>query len=320
LLAYDPFMSDADSIRIATRKSRLAMWQAQEVARRLRAVHAELKIELVGMSTQGDRVNSPLAKIGGKGLFVKELEDGLLTGHADLAVHSMKDVPMGFPPGLHLPVILRREDPRDAFVSNRHDALAALPRRAHLGTSSLRRRCQIAARHPELRIVDVRGNVDTRLSKLDAGEFDAVILAAAGLKRLGLESRITGYLDVEQSLPAIGQGAIGIECRREDVHIEALIAPLDDAPTHACVLAERAINARLNGGCQLPVAGFAELRGKELFVRGLIGEPDGNDIIRAAARGPRSDPEAVGRRVADDLLAQGAARILHKLGVAVAGH
>jgi hydroxymethylbilane synthase len=312
-------MPDANRIRIATRKSRLAIWQAQEVSNRLRAIHAGLEIELVGMTTHGDRMlDSPLAKAGGKGLFVKELEEGMLAGRADIAVHSMKDVPMQFPPDLHLPVVLAREDPRDAFVSNRFESADALPRSAKVGTSSLRRQCQLKASYPKLQVVSLRGNVITRVAKLDAGEFDAIILAAAGLKRLGLEARIARYLSAEQSLPAIGQGVIGIECRRTDARVNKLITPLDDRPTHIRVIAERAINARLNGGCQVPIAGFAELMGDELFVRGLIGHPDGGKVIRAETRGPASRAEALGRSVAEGLLSQGAGEILDELGVEIA--
>jgi len=311
-------MSGTELVRIATRKSRLAVWQAEAVAAQLQNLHPELKVELVGMSTQGDRVlDSPLAKIGGKGLFVKELEDGLLDGRADIAVHSMKDVPMAFPPQLHLHVILRREDPRDAFISNRFESLAALPPDARIGTSSLRRQCQIMAQLPGARILELRGNVNTRLAKLDAGNFDAIILAAAGLKRLGLEDRIREYISTEWSLPAIGQGAIGIECRRDDPRINALIAPLDDPDTNTRVLAERAINARLNGGCQVPIAGFAQLTGKEIFIRGLIGYPDGHRIIHGQARGEVADAEPLGREVAELLLAQGAGAILAALGMEV---
>lgn len=311
-------MSGDSLVRIATRKSRLAMWQAETVARQLQDLHPQLKVELVGMSTQGDRVlDSPLAKIGGKGLFVKELEDGLLGGRADIAVHSMKDVPMAFPPKLHLPVIMRREDPRDAFVSGQFDSLASLPRGARIGTSSLRRQCQIMARLPDARIRELRGNVNTRLAKLDAGEFDAIILAAAGLKRLGLGDRIREYISTEASLPAIGQGAIGIECRCDDVRTNELIAPLDDPETHTRVCAERAINARLNGGCQVPIAGFAQLNGDEIFIRGLIGYPDGHNIIRGQARGNVADAERLGRDVAEQLLTQGAGEILASLGMDV---
>jgi hydroxymethylbilane synthase len=309
-------MPGADPIRIATRKSQLAIWQAQTVANRLKALHAGLRVELVRVTTQGDRAqDSPLAKVGGKGLFVKELEEQMLAGHAELAVHSMKDVPMTFPPGLYLPVILGREDPRDVLVSNRFTSLETLPSGVRIGTSSLRRQCQLKARYPDIQTLNLRGNVNTRLAKLDAGDYDAIILAAAGLTRLGLQERIAAYLDVEQSLPAIGQGAIGIECRCDDRRMQELIAPLNDIPTHTCVRAERAINARLSGGCQAPVAGFAELEGDQIFVRGLIGYPDGSQIIGSQTRGRAEQAEELGRRVAEDLLAQGAGKILAALGI-----
>lgn len=308
-------------IRIATRKSQLAMWQARMVAGHLKDLNPGLETELVGMTTEGDRIlDRPLAKAGGKGLFIKELEEGLLTGRADIAVHSMKDVPMVFAPRLHLPVIMQREDPRDAFVSDRYITLQSLPAGARVGTSSLRRRCQIKATYPDLQVIDIRGNVDTRLAKLDAGEFDALILAAAGLKRLGLDHRITAYLDVEESVPAIGQGAIGIECRRDDFRTSELIAPLTHAPSRTRVLAERAINARLNGNCLTPLAGFAEIEGEALSLRALIGHPDGRNVLRSHARGDASQAERLGRWVAEDLLAQGADRILKALGIEVAAH
>lgn len=303
-------------IRIATRKSPLALWQAEEVARRLVEAHPGVEVELVRMVTRGDKIlDSPLAKVGGKGLFVKELEQGMLEGRADLAVHSMKDVPVEFPEGLHLPVVLSREDPRDAFVSERFTALSDLPDGARVGTSSLRRQVQLRERFPGLRIADLRGNVNTRLGKLDAGEFDAIILAAAGLKRLGLEGRITACLEPDESLPAIGQGAIGIECRRDDPEINTLVNALGDRDTHIRIRAERAMNARLQGGCQVPIAGFAELDGEVLSLRGLVGHPDGQRVYRALRSGPSDSPEALGEQVADDLLAQGAGQILTELGL-----
>ena len=306
-------MSDRP-VLIATRKSPLAMWQAEHVAAALQRAHPGLRVELLGMSTQGDRVlDTPLAKIGGKGLFVKELEQGMLDGRADIAVHSMKDVPVDFPEGLHLPVIMRREDPRDAFVSNHFDGLDALPRGARVGTSSLRRQCQLSASRPDLAILPLRGNVNTRLRKLDEGEYDAIILASAGLIRLGFESRIRAFIEPEQSLPAIGQGAVGIECRVDDERVNALLAPLNDAPTAVCVRAERAMNHRLMGGCQVPIAGYATLAGDELHMRGLVGEPDGSAIVRAEGRAPRSDAEALGVRLAEELLANGAEPILKAL-------
>lgn len=298
-------------LRIATRKSPLALWQAEYVRTRLIAVHPGLEVELVRMSTQGDKVlDSPLAKVGGKGLFVKELEDGLLNGNADLAVHSMKDVPIELPVGLHLPVICDREDPRDAFVSRRYSSLEVLPRGARVGTSSLRRQCQLKTLRPDLEILTLRGNVNTRLSKLDAGDFDAIILAAAGLKRLGFGERITTYLDVSVSLPAIGQGAVGIECRNDDLEVNRLIAGLNHTPTQLRINAERAMNHRLEGGCQVPIAGHAVLEGDVLFLRGLVGYPDGSQVVRGEIRGNTIEAAALGVALADDLLARGADAIL----------
>lgn len=302
------------TVRIATRKSPLALWQAEHVRDRLRAADPELVVELVPMITQGDKIlDSPLSKIGGKGLFVKELEQGLLEKRADLAVHSMKDVPAEFPAGLHLPVIMAREDVRDAFVSNQYQGLEDLPRGAIVGTASLRRQCQIAARRPDLRILPLRGNVNTRLAKLDAGEFDAIILAGAGLLRLGLASRIRQYLDVDISLPAVGQGAIGIECRGDDPRINALIAPLNDASTHVRVGAERAMSRRLGGGCQVPIAGHAQLAENRLILRGLVGKPDGTTLIHGHIHGPLEQAEQLGTALAEDLLERGAQTILDEL-------
>jgi hydroxymethylbilane synthase len=294
------------------------MWQAEHVASRLQALYPDLQVEMVGMVTRGDKIlDSPLSKIGGKGLFVKELELGMLEGTADIAVHSMKDVPMEFPEGLHLPVVLEREDPRDAFVSNRYPTLDALPAGAIVGTSSLRRQTQIRAKYPHLQIRDLRGNVNTRLAKLDNGDYDAIILAAAGLIRLNFQTRITAYLSSEQSLPAIGQGAIGIECRQHDVRIENLLAPLLHEATVLCVRAERAMNQRLNGGCQIPVAGFAEIQGNELRMRGLIGYPDGSEVFYCEQWADLNNPEAVGIKIAENLLAQGGAAVLATLGIQV---
>lgn len=301
-------------IRIATRKSPLALWQANHVQALLREAHPGIEVELVGMTTQGDRIlDAPLAKVGGKGLFVKELEQGILAGNADIAVHSMKDVPVELPAGLHLPVVLRREDPRDAFVSNTYPSLQSLPAGARVGTSSLRRQCQLMARYPHLRILSLRGNVGTRLAKLDAGEYDAIVLACAGLKRLGLEERITQHLDPEDSLPAIGQGAIGIECRSDDPVVNELIAVLDDPETHVRVRAERALNKRLMGGCQVPIAGYAVLEQGELVLRGLVGRPDGSEMVRGEIRGRPEDAERLGTTLADDLLSRGADAILREL-------
>ena len=301
-------------LRIATRKSPLAMWQAEHVAHRLRQAHHDLQVELLGMSTQGDKIlDTPLAKIGGKGLFVKELEQGMLDGRADIAVHSMKDVPVELPEGLHLAVILEREDPRDAFVSNRYASLDELPEGALVGTSSLRRQCQLSEARPDLQIRPLRGNVNTRLRKLDDGEFDAEILAAAGLKRLGFQERIRNCLEPDQSLPAIGQGAIGIECRVDDERVNALIACLHDPETDVCVRAERAMNNRLMGGCQVPIAGYAVLNHDKIYLRGLVGEPDGSRIMRAEVSGPAAQAEQLGIALAEDLLGQGADQVLSHL-------
>ena len=306
-------------IRIATRKSPLALWQAEYVAARLKQAFPGCRTELVEMTTQGDKLlDAPLAKIGGKGLFVKELEQGMLEGLADIAVHSMKDVPVEFPDGLHLAAILPREDPSDAFVSNHYAALHDLPGNARIGTSSLRRQCQIKALYPNAEIVPLRGNVNTRLSKLDAGEYDAIILASAGLKRLGMAERITQCLDISISLPAIGQGAIGIECRSDDQEINGILAALHDNGTGLCVSAERAMNAHLKGGCQVPIAGFAQLQAGRLSMRGLVGSPDGKVIYRAkrtrvAFNFTHSQAEVLGKMIAEDLLAQGAGEILQAL-------
>jgi len=290
------------------------MWQAEDVARRLNELYPELKITLVKMKTSGDKLlDAPLAKVGGKGLFVKELEAGILEGRADIAVHSMKDVPMDFPPGLELTLIMEREDPRDAFVSNRYNSLADMPAGAVVGTSSLRRQTQIRERYPQLTIDWLRGNVNTRLRKLDEGQYDAIILASAGLLRLGFEQRIRAPLEPEECLPAIGQGAIGIEVRSGDSAVKELLAPLAHAETTSRILAERALNQTLNGGCQVPVAGFAQLNDGRLYLRGLVGEPDGSKILRAEATGKIEQAEALGKKVAEDLLAQGADAILARL-------
>jgi hydroxymethylbilane synthase len=302
-------------IRIATRQSPLALWQAQHVAALLEQAFPNLKTELVKMVTRGDKIlDAPLAKIGGKGLFVKELEQGMLEGNADIAVHSMKDVPIDFPEGLHLAAILEREDPTDAFVSNHFQTLDDLPENARIGTSSLRRQCQIKARFPNAEILSLRGNVNTRLAKLDAGDYDAIILASAGLKRLGMGERIRQSLPTQISLPACGQGAIGIECRVDDIEInQMLIKALHHEATAVCVAAERAMNAKLNGGCQVPIAGFAQLENGEIFMRALVGSPDGDVIYRAEKRGLSANAIEIGESLADDLLKQGAAQILQML-------
>ena len=298
-------------LRIATRKSALALWQAEYVKARLEQLHPHLTVSLVPMVSRGDQLlDSPLAKIGGKGLFVKELEAALLANEADLAVHSMKDVPMHFPDGLGLYVICERDDPRDAFVSNTYESIDALPRGSVVGTSSLRRQAQLMARRPDLQIRFLRGNVNTRLAKLDAGDYDAIILAAAGLRRLGFHERIRSSLTPELCLPAGGQGAVGIECRTEDTELHALLAPLNDEDSALRVRAERALNSHLNGGCQVPIACYAERANGELWLRGLVGEPDGQRLLTAEARGPENEPEKLGVAVAEDLLRQGAQAIL----------
>ena len=301
----------ARTLRIATRKSPLALWQANFVKDRLEALYPDLRVELVPMSTQGDKIlDTPLAKVGGKGLFVKELETAMLEGRADIAVHSMKDVPVEFPEGLGLHTICEREDPRDAFVSNRFKQIDELPQGAVVGTSSLRRQCQLRAARPDLVIRDLRGNVNTRLAKLDAGEYDAIILAAAGLKRLEMAHRITAFIEPEQSLPANGQGAVGIECRLDDVELHALLAPLEHTETRIRVLTERAMNRALQGGCQVPIGAYALVQGDEIWLRGLVGSPDGTQVIRDEIRGPLTDGEALGHTLAQRLLADGADAIL----------
>lgn len=301
-------------IRIATRKSALALWQAEHVKAELEKAHPGLVVTLVPMVSRGDKLlDSPLSKIGGKGLFVKELETALLNNEADIAVHSMKDVPMAFPEGLDLYCICEREDPSDAFVSNTYACLDDLPAGSIVGTSSLRRQAQLLARRPDLKIQFLRGNVNTRLAKLDAGEYDAIILASAGLIRLGFEERIRSRLTVEDSLPAGGQGAVGIECRTADTEVHELLKPLHHEATASRVVAERALNRHLNGGCQVPIACYAIIEGDQLWLRGLVGEPDGTLLLRAEARAPLADAEALGVKVADALLAQGANRILEAI-------
>ena len=300
-------------IRIATRKSALALWQAEFVKAQLLAHHPELEVELVPMSTKGDKLlDTPLSKVGGKGLFVKELEVAMLEGRADIAVHSMKDVPMEFPEGLGLAVICEREDPLDAFVSNDYQHIEQLPDGAVIGTSSLRRQSQIQASFPSLRIKELRGNVNTRLSKLDNREYDAIILASAGLIRLEMSNRISSRLPSDVSLPAGGQGAVGIECRTGDQTILDLLAPLNHVGTAHCVLAERAVNRHLQGGCQVPIACFAELNpeGTALYMRGLVGSIDGSTILRADIEGVVEQAEQLGVQLAEQLLAQGAKEIL----------
>ena len=303
-----------DKIIIATRESQLALWQANNVKDSLEKLYPEMQVELLGMTTKGDQIlNSPLSKIGGKGLFVKELEHALLEGRADIAVHSMKDVPMAFPEGLGLAVICEREDPTDAFVSNKYDNLAALPQGAVVGTSSLRRSSQLALARPDLVIKDLRGNVNTRLRKLDNEEYDAIILATAGLMRLEMTDRIKERISDLDSLPAGGQGAMGIECRSDDADMIKLLAPLQHQETYYRVTAERAVNERLNGGCQAPIAAFSLLEGDELYLRGLVGSVDGSTILRDEIRGSKNDAHALGVQLAEQLIKAGADTLLAEI-------
>ena len=298
-------------LRIATRKSPLALWQTEHVAARLREAHPGLEVELVPMSTRGDQVlDRSLAAIGGKGLFLKELEVAMQRGEADCAVHSLKDVPMELEPGFALPAILARADYADAFVSNRHDDIDALPQGARVGTSSLRRQAQLRARRPDLELLDLRGNVNTRLAKLDAGEYDAIILACAGLQRLGFDARIRSRLDAPDWLPAPAQGAMAIASSPSRHSIAALCKALDDADTRTCVEAERAMNRALHGSCHVPVAGFARLDGTRLRLDGLVGSAVDGRHVRANAEGPADAPDALGRDVARQLLESGAGAFL----------
>jgi len=303
-----------ETVRIATRRSALAMWQAEHIKAELERLHPGLAVELVGIKTRGDKIlDVPLAKIGGKALFVKELEEAMLDGRADLAVHSMKDVPMDFPENLGLVAICERGAPTDAFVSNNYENVDALPDQAVVGTSSLRRQAQLQAYRPDLQIRTLRGNVNTRLAKLDAGEFDAIVLATSGLQRLGFDPRIRYELPADICLPAVGQGALGIECRLDDDELIAMLAPLAHADSSDRVMAERALNKRLEGGCQVPIGAYAVLEGDELYLRGLVGAPDGSRLITTEGRAPRAEAEQLGRRLAEDLLAQGAGAILAEI-------
>ncbi|GLQ74697.1 porphobilinogen deaminase [Vibrio penaeicida] len=311
---YGNIMSERAPIRIATRKSPLALWQAHFVKDSLQAAHPGLDVELVTMVTKGDIIlDTPLAKVGGKGLFVKELEVAMLEGRADLAVHSMKDVPVDFPEGLGLVTICEREDPRDAFVSNTFASIDDLPQGAVVGTCSLRRQCQLKEYRPDLHIKELRGNVGTRLGKLDAGEYDAIILAAAGLKRLKLEERIRSVIEPEQSLPAVGQGAVGIECRLDDDHLIKLLEPLNHPETANRVAAERAMNLTLEGGCQVPIGSYSLINGDEIWLRALVGEPDGSKVVRGEIKGPVVKAHELGVTLANQLLDQGAKDILERL-------
>jgi len=308
------------AVRIATRKSRLALWQAEHVATRLRTAHPGLSVGLLPLVTEGDRIQDrSLAGVGGKGLFIKELETAMQAGRAELAVHSMKDMPAVLPPGFAIGAALERADARDAFISSRYESLATLPRGARVGTSSLRRQSQLRHMRPDLEILVLRGNVETRLRKLDAGEFDATVLAIAGLERLGLGARIRSKLGPEQMLPAVGQGVIGIECLDAHAPVRALIAPLEHAPTRRCLDAERAFAARLGGSCQSPIAGFAELAEGTIRLRGLVGSPDGETIFADDISGPESEAAALGTTLAERLLAAGAGSLLDALS-AGGGH
>ncbi|MCX8738179.1 hydroxymethylbilane synthase [Gilliamella sp. B2824] len=301
-------------IRIATRRSPLALWQANFVKQNLLLAHKNLTVELIPMMTQGDIIlDSPLAKIGGKGLFVKQLEQAILTNQADIAVHSIKDIPAQFPEGLTLATICQRDDVRDAFISNHYSNLDELPNGAIVGTSSLRRQCQLRANYPHLQIKDLRGNVGTRLAKLDNQEYDAIILASVGLKRLDLQDRIKQYIDINSILPAVGQGAIGIETRANDKPLLDILSVLDDKNSRICIQAERAMNKALQGGCQVPIACYSQLNNDILFLQGLVGSIDGSKIIKATVEGSINDPEKLGQTLAEHLLEQGAKSILQEL-------
>jgi len=299
---------------IASRQSRLALWQSEHVAAMLRRAYPGCEISILGLTTRGDRIlDKPLSKVGGKGLFVKELEEAMASGRADLAVHSAKDVPMSLPPGFCIAAIPEREDARDCFVSTRFARLEDMPAGAVVGTSSLRREAQLRERHPGLEIRSLRGNLDTRLAKLDRGEYDAVALAAAGLKRLGLAVRIRSTLEPEAVLPSPGQGALAIECREEHAALRRQLAVLDHADTADCIRAERAVSRALSGSCQVPLAAYAVLRGSLIFLRGLVATPDGRRTVRAEIEGPRSDAERLGEELANLLLARGARAVLAAL-------
>ena len=303
-----------DKLRIATRKSPLAIWQAEEVQRHLEAVGAES--ELIRMSTKGDEIlDQPLAKIGGKGLFIKELERGMLNGDADIAAHSMKDLPSVFPDGLHLGAIMKRENPGDAFVSNNYTSLDELPEGAIVGTCSLRRRCQILAKYPKLSIRDLRGNVNTRLAKLDNGDFDAIVLASAGLIRLQLQDRIKSEIDMDIMLPACAQGAVGVECKSDDAQINKLLTTLHDEDTATRIHCERSLNATLGGSCQTPIAAFAVLNGDTLHLRARVGSPDGTVLLIAEDQDNRDNAIALGKRVGQKLLDDGAQAIIDDLAL-----
>ena len=299
------------TLTIASRESALAMWQAEHIRDRLRGLYPTHQIDILGMTTRGDQIlDVSLSKVGGKGLFVKELEVALEARRADLAVHSMKDVPMDLPEGFVLAAIGEREDPRDAFVSNRFQYLSDLPPGARVGTSSLRREAQLRARYPHLSVLPLRGNVGTRLRKLDENQFDAILLAAAGLKRLGLGERICSLLNVEDSIPAVGQGALGIEIRSNEADLSKLLSPLNHPETAACVRAERQVSRMLGGSCQVPLGAYAVMQQGQLHIQGFVARVDGSDFIHASAVGDADDPEAVGQMLADQLLRLGARAVL----------
>jgi hydroxymethylbilane synthase len=303
-----------ERIVIASRRSRLAMWQSEHVARELKRLHPHCDVDILGITTRGDQIlDRPLAQVGGKGLFVKELEAAIEDGRADIAVHSAKDVPMRLPEGFCLAAMPAREDPRDCLVSNTSARLEELPPGSVVGTSSLRREAQLRERHPTLQVKPLRGNLDTRLAKLDRGECQAIVLAAAGLKRLGLAARIRAMLEPEQSLPAPGQGALAIECREDRSALLRQLAPLDDPVTSACVRAERALSRALSGDCQLPLAAYAVASSANLRLRGLVAMPDGSKVVRAELSGPAAAPEELGVRLAATLRALGAEAILASL-------
>jgi hydroxymethylbilane synthase len=301
-------------LRIATRKSPLALWQAEFIRQALLKIYPTLEVEFICLLTEADKLfNVSLAKIGGKGLFVKELEIALLENRADIAVHSLKDLPPELPDGLMLASFCKREDARDVFVSPHFAALNELPAGARVGTSSLRRQCQIQAIRPDIICESLRGNVDTRLRKLDEGQFDAIILAAAGLKRLGKADRIRQYFSIEELIPAAGQGALAIECRVDDAYMQEYVTGLDHLPTRYCVTAERAVTRTLNGSCQVPIAAHASLLNETVYLQGLVGTPDGKNILKSATKGHQNESEALGKALAHDLITQGADKILRAL-------
>ncbi|ENO90353.1 hydroxymethylbilane synthase [Thauera linaloolentis] len=307
--------ANPERIVIATRESRLALWQAEHIKARLEGLYPGCRVDLLGMTTRGDQIlDRPLAKVGGKGLFVKELETALLDGRADIAVHSMKDVPMVMGEEFVLSCITEREVPLDAFVSNRYESLADMPPGAIVGTSSLRRESQIHAQYPFLGVTSLRGNLDTRLRKLDEGQYDAIILAAAGLTRLGLGERIRSVMPAEVSLPAAGQGALGIECLSSRADVVGWLQPLADAGTTACVLAERAVARALAGSCEVPLGAYALMRDGKVWLRGFVARPDGSEVVRAEREGQPAEAEALGRALAEELRAQGAEAILADIG------